>query len=130
MCYSSPILTCGRMTNPSVPGSGTADPFCLLEIVPPGPGCSGIELGLGCGTLEFVPIGQPVISLEPHRDPVAVCAQHSVQRAAGEHELLASAGISDPVDEGVDCRVGDSRDVAASRCLSGLRSINDAQTVS
>jgi hypothetical protein len=59
-----------------------------------------------------VPAGGALLSVAPLRDHVIVSQQDAVERLGGGDEFIAVLGEDDPVDQGVDARIRDAREVA------------------
>ena len=60
------------------------------------------------GSIEYVPIGDPVRRFVPMRDPVSSGTDDAIKRFAGSCELRAGLGRNNSVDKRVHRRIGDA----------------------
>ncbi len=91
----------------------------LLAIVPPGlRDAAGVARFLG-RSAEHVPECQPVRALVPMRHPVATAADDPIEHLAGRDQLRPAVGRDDLLDQSIDRRIRDTRQVR--RSLRGGR---------
>src|SRR5215475_6693064 len=93
----------------------------LVTIIPPGLRDAACVARLGRGPTEHVPIGEPVRSLVPVRNPIAARADHSVEYPAGHRQARAAIGCDDLIDERIDDWIGNAGEILRALHCGGLR---------
>src|SRR5262249_56172575 len=99
----------------------------LVTIVPPGLRDAARVARVGRGPTEHVPIGEPVRSLVPVRNPIAARADHSVEYPAGHRQARAAIGCDDLVDERIYDWIGNAGEIIRAVPFGGLRGKRNPQ---
>jgi hypothetical protein len=107
-CATSFEVTTDRRRVASVRRGLLIDLRRLFMIVPPGLRDATCVAWFCRWSAEHVPIGEPVRSLVPVRNPIAARADHSVEYPAGHRQARAAIGCDDLVDERIDDWIGNA----------------------
>src|SRR3982074_2968092 len=98
------------------------DPGRLVAVIPPSfRYATGVARFRRSRPAENVPVGDPGGPLVPVRHPVSPGPDDAVERLAGGHQLRTCVGRDDLLDQGVDHRIGDRRDVVRALEAGGFR---------
>jgi hypothetical protein len=120
-CATSFEVTTDRRRVASVRRGLLIDLRRLFMIVPPGLRDATCVAWFCRWSAEHVPIGEPVRSLVPVRNPIAARADHSVEYPAGHRQARAAIGCDDLVDERIYDWIGNAGEILRALHCGGLR---------